>query len=321
MYSRAEVDKIFKEIRKNAVIEVNDWKKLEENTAKDGIIVTKDKSIYRYRRYDNIMKSEMEKADRIYKDMIYKVKDLKEDDFSKITKFIENEIVNKKFNSEKMLEYSCTVRIKYKWRTKKIKNNKEIYTKTKELIESLLLSDIERKWLDMKKNNKNLDETKGMISNLPLSNKESKIDEQNEQTEFNKRLDEIRKNVVIQVSNWGGLGKNAGYGGVIVTDDKCIYTYKYYFNFTESEGKKANFIDKKDLTEEEFSKIAKFIEDEIANKEFEDIMMFDAGFKVEINYKGITKKIKNDREIYAKAKEIINTILEKIEGNNYLSTL
>lgn len=137
------------------------------------------------------------------------------------------------------------------------------------------------------------------------------------QTEFNKKLDEIRKNAIFEVSSQGALG----YGGVIVTADKSIYTYQSYCDYMSLELKETNFINKEDLTEEGFSKITKFIENEIANKEFEDIMMFDVGSQVVINYKGITKKIENNRELYAKAKEMINTILEKIEGNNYLSTL
>lgn len=80
----------------------------------------------------------------------------------------------------------------------------------------------------------------------------------------------------------------------------------------KSEREKNDRIHKdKNLTEEEFSKITKFMEDEIANKELESIMMLDGGSTVEINYKGITKEIRNNREIYAKAEEIMNTLLEK----------
>lgn len=133
----------------------------------------------------------------------------------------------------------------------------------------------------------------------------------NDQTEFGNKLAEIRKNAIIEVSNWGGLGKYAGSDGIIVTNDKSIYVYQIYYNFVKSKELDKNSIDKQDLTEEEFSKIIKFIDDEIANKELESTMMCDAGYKVKINYKGIIKEIKNNSEIYTKAKEIINSLLEK----------
>ena len=76
-----------------------------------------------------------------------------------------------------MLDSVFKITINYKGITKEIENNKEIYDKTKEVINSLLLSNTERK---MK-----------------------------EQTEFNKNLDELRKNAVIEVGNWAEAGGSA----------------------------------------------------------------------------------------------------------------
>ncbi len=263
MNDQTEFDKNLKELRKNAIIEVSDWGGLGENAGNSGIIVTRDRSIYQYRCY--YKKSEGEKTDRIYKD-----KDLTKEEFNKIKKFIRNEIVIKKLNSEMMLDCGSMVRIKYKWITKKIENNREIYAKAKEILTPLLLSDTERK----------------------------KVNEE----EFNRDLNEIRKDAVIEVSDWGESGEN----GIIITEDKSIYTYKHYYDFMNSE---ANFIDKKDLEADKFDKITKFIEDEIVNKELESVMMPDSGFKVVTNYKGITKEIENNEEIYYKTKKMINILL------------
>ena len=239
---------------------------------------------------------------------IYK-KDLEEDGFNKITKFIKDEIVHKEFKCKAMFETGYKVVINYKGKTKEIINNKEINDKAEEIIDSLPLANTEsEKDGKIEFNNKIQDEQ--IESNKKIEDDRIELIKklEDEQRKFDKKLDEIRKDAIIQVRHWGGLGKNAGHGGMIVTNDKSIYTYQHYRN--PIEGKKANSIDKKDLTEEEFSKITKFIEDEIANKELESVMMLDGGSTVEINYKGITKEIENNREIYAKAEEIMNTLLE-----------
>ncbi len=242
---------------------------------------------------------------------IYK-KDLEEDEFNKITKFIKDEIVHKEFKCKAMFETGYKVVINYKGITKEIINNKEINDKAEEIIDSLPLANTEsEKDGKIEFNNKIQDEQ--IESNKKIEDDRIELIKklEDEQRKFDKKLDEIRKNAIIEVSHWGGLGENAGNGGMIVTNDKSIYTYQSYHNFMRLRGKKDNFIDKKDLTEEEFSKITKFIEDEIANKELESIMMLDSGFKVVTNYKGITKEILNNREICAKAEEIMNTLLEK----------
>ena len=140
----------------------------------------------------------------------------------------------------------------------------------------------------------------------------------NSKKEFIDKLDEIREKSIIEVSEWWGL-QNAGYRGIIITEDKDIYEYQYYNNIPkELEGKNVNFISKnKSLNENGFSKITKFIEDEVINNEFKDEMIFDAGFDVTINYLGVRKKIKNnkgfkdDMKIYDKAKKLIDELLSK----------
>lgn len=138
-----------------------------------------------------------------------------------------------------------------------------------------------------------------------------------DQKEFNEKLDKIRNITIIEVNRWWG-GKNSGYSGTIITENKEIYSYQYYSIIPkELEGKNVNFISKnKELNVEEYNKIKKFIENEIVDKEFYAEKIFDAGFDVIVNYKGTRKRIQNNKgvkdklKIYDKVQILINELLE-----------
>lgn len=135
------------------------------------------------------------------------------------------------------------------------------------------------------------------------------------QKEFNEKLNEFRKNTILEVSQWWGL-KNPGYTGTLITKDREIYIYQFYINIPqELEDKKVNFISKsKKLNDDEFNNVINFIKGEILNKDFKDEMIYDAGFNVSINYGGTKKTIKNnigsenDLKIYDKAKRLIDKL-------------
>lgn len=139
----------------------------------------------------------------------------------------------------------------------------------------------------------------------------------NNEIEFKEKLNKIKENTILATHRWWGH-RCAGYGGIIVTNNKEIYRYQYYHKIpTELQGQNVNFIVKiKDLNDEEYNTIIMFIESEIANKEFTDKMIFDAGFDLIINYKETNKKIinnkgfGNDLEIYDKAEMLFKKILE-----------
>ncbi len=114
------------------------------------------------------------------------------------------------------------------------------------------------------------------------------------QEDFNNRLNEIRNDMVLEVSNWWGH-EFAGYGGKIITNKREVYGYSFHFRTPDGEENKNSLEKIKDLSDEEYNRIIKFIEDEIANKEFEDNQIFDAGFDVVVNYNGINKKIRNNK--------------------------
>lgn len=135
------------------------------------------------------------------------------------------------------------------------------------------------------------------------------------QKEFNEKLNEFRKNTILEVSQQWGL-KNPGYTGTLITKDREKYIYQFYINIPqELEDKKVNFISKsKKLNDDEFNNVIDFIKGEILNKDFKDEMIYDAGFNVSINYSGNKKTIKNnigsenDLKIYDKAKRLIDKL-------------
>lgn len=140
----------------------------------------------------------------------------------------------------------------------------------------------------------------------------------NSEIDFKEQLNKLRESEIIEIKDWGGIGPTPGYGGTIVTNNKEIYKYQYYHrvpeNFKEIE---TNYIRKvKDLTDDEYNKVILFIKEEIADKEFEDFMIFDAGWDVVVNYNGINKIIRNNKgfgdvkKIYDKAEMLIQELLK-----------
>lgn len=135
--------------------------------------------------------------------------------------------------------------------------------------------------------------------------------DEKESQEFNNKLKEIRENAILEEASWWGL-RNAGNSGTIITKNKEVYSYQRYFMPKEIYPENENFISKnKELDINEYNKVIEFIENEIVNKDFSDKIIFDAGFDVIINYDGIKKIVKNDKEIYDKAMQLIDELLKQ----------
>ncbi len=143
----------------------------------------------------------------------------------------------------------------------------------------------------------------------------------NNEKEFKEKLDKIMEKSIITTKTWWGH-EYPGYSGIIVTNNKEIYIYQYYFRVpkevkeNEKEFWSTYILKKKDLNDEEFQKIIMFIESEIENKQFTDKMIFDAGYDLFINYNGLNMKIQNNKEhgdnlgIYDKAEMLLNELLK-----------
>lgn len=135
------------------------------------------------------------------------------------------------------------------------------------------------------------------------------------------KLKELEKNMLIELSSWGGLGPFAGISKVIITYDKKIYYYKKYFHLPE-QIMKQNDLKPETLSEgnllsnDQYNIIVNFIEKEIVNKIFEPVMLFDAGYDVYVNYPDCQSRIINsisgtdDKCIYDNAYKLLREILE-----------
>ena len=127
------------------------------------------------------------------------------------------------------------------------------------------------------------------------------------QREFNEKLSKIEENAIFIVSKWWGV-HDPGYAGTIITQNKELYSYQFY-HFPQ-EPEKTNAITKiRELNVEEYNEVINFIENEIINKGISNEDLFDAGFKVTVNYNGTTKAIKNI-DLYNKAKLLTDTLLK-----------
>lgn len=134
-----------------------------------------------------------------------------------------------------------------------------------------------------------------------------------------KDLEELRKNALIDIYSWGGLGPTPGCSGTIITKDRKIYTY-YNFHSLSSEFKNKGIPDSylgyiKKLTEEEYYKIEEYIEENIINKKYESVIIRDASFHVDGSFKNIKFKLTN--AINDKGEIIyfdINELIYKIKG-------
>lgn len=131
------------------------------------------------------------------------------------------------------------------------------------------------------------------------------------------KLNNLKNNSLLEVSHWWGL-RDAGKGGAIITQDKKIYYYTFYHRLTpflEKNNLPQEYISEgRTLTNEEYEKVIKFIEEEIVGKSFEFQRIYDAGYNVRGIYKGKTFNIPNnigygeETGLYNKADNLIKSL-------------
>ena len=143
-----------------------------------------------------------------------------------------------------------------------------------------------------------------------------------ESFEFSKeQLEEIRKKSILECYNWWGL-KYPGFSGTIITENNEMYSYSFYERVPqELKDRNTNYIVKnKILTDKDYKKVKNFIETEILNHQFDNVIMRDVGYDVMINYNGTkifisnNKGIDNQILIYDKAQKFLQNILNKKEN-------
>lgn len=129
------MNKDIEEIKGKAIIEVSESYGGDYNPYSSGIIVTNDKEIYKY-----LMPLDSKENVNFIKEN----RTLSDEEFNEVTKFIENEIINKKYEDEMIMDAGFNVTINYNGVKKKIKNNKgdeqnpKLYDNAKAMLDKLL---------------------------------------------------------------------------------------------------------------------------------------------------------------------------------------
>ncbi len=125
-------------IRDIATIEVYSWWG-HRNPGIAGTIITKNKEMYSYHYCKDI--PEGLKVEDVH--YILKNRELSSDEYNKVIKFIEDEIINKEFHDRMIRDVGYHVIVNYNGIVKKIRNNKgfdddpKIYDKASQLINEL----------------------------------------------------------------------------------------------------------------------------------------------------------------------------------------
>ena len=128
-------------LKENSILGVEDKANLSVSPGTSGTIITKDKKVYGYSLY-SFMTPFLEK-NNIPLENIYLIKELTDDEYDKIQKFIKKEIINKEYKSIPTRDgYSVVFgklesKIFYYPNCYDINTNENLYDKTIKLIEEV----------------------------------------------------------------------------------------------------------------------------------------------------------------------------------------
>lgn len=132
------------------------------------------------------------------------------------------------------------------------------------------------------------------------------------------KLDKLKENSILGIETKAYLSINPGKNGTIITKDKKVYGYSLYIFMTPFMEKNniplENIYLIKELTDEEYNKILKFIEEEIINKEYECILQRDSSSivfgrsKSKLFHFPNCYDINTKENLYDKAKKLIQEV-------------
>ena len=128
------MEKKLNQIRNDALIEIKSWNgfKIPFN---ESIIITNNKEVFRYYKYKR--ESKFLTENNIKMEDLYLVKKLSDDNFKKITKYIEEKIIGKSFEFVLVRDHGSTINVNYLDSVISIKNNNEINSELRKLIKEM----------------------------------------------------------------------------------------------------------------------------------------------------------------------------------------
>ncbi len=136
-----------------------------------------------------------------------------------------------------------------------------------------------------------------------------------------KKLEELRKNLFIEIRACGGLGSMPGTDGTIITKDNIIYNYHDYWKVPDNKKDKIplQYISEgKEIKPITIKKLNNYIKKHIADELLCPIANFfyDASFHLTVNYNSKLFELTN----YDYMNYKIMNIIEKNEENFYCSS-
>ena len=121
------------------------------------------------------------------------------------------------------------------------------------------------------------------------------------------KLEEIRKNSLIELDTWAGLSITPGLDTTIVTKDYKVYYYHNYHHvpsYLKDKLELESLSEGKELSKEIIKELNEYIE-ELFNKEYQTRLMKDATFKITINYDNKNLIVNNYPELNSSISKII----------------
>lgn len=122
------------------------------------------------------------------------------------------------------------------------------------------------------------------------------------------KLNEIRNDTLIEIKSWNGF-KIPFNESLIVTNNKEVFRYYKYKReskfLTENNIKMEDLYLVKKLSDDNFKKITKYIEEKIIGKSFEFVLVRDHGSTINVNYLDSVISIKNNNEISSELRNLI----------------
>ena len=122
------------------------------------------------------------------------------------------------------------------------------------------------------------------------------------------KLNEIRNDTLIEIKSWNGF-KIPFNESLIVTNNKEVFRYYKYKReskfLTENNIKMEDLYLVKKLSDDNFKKITKYIEEKIIGKSFEFVLVRDHGSTINVNYLDSVISIKNNNEINSELRNLI----------------
>lgn len=122
------------------------------------------------------------------------------------------------------------------------------------------------------------------------------------------KLNEIRNDTLIEIKSWNGF-KIPFNESIIITNNKEVFRYYKYKReskfLTENNIKMEDLYLVKKLSDDNFKKITKYIEEKIIGKSFEFVLVRDHGSTINVNYLDSVISIKNNNEINSELRNLI----------------